>query len=307
MRVSLTVFKNIFDNKTNQSVDYASFDEFEQTLYNLANNDTFKTKKSAFLISPASYKPDTTRANDNVLSWSFGIVDVDDYEGKIEDIQEKYSGYKYVCYSTASSTKELPKFRLVFPLTSVVNKKDISHFWFALNKEIGEIGDAQTKDMSRMFYIPSQYDGAYNFIFTHEGEIMNPSEIMQKHKYIAPSNDNFLDKLPKSIRDGLMAHKMKKLTNTSYSWNGYNDCPFVYKKQIDEYKTISGTGWYYKLYAIMVTIAGNAIKKGYPITANEIEYIIREIDAETGGWYAKRPIRKEAQRAIDYIFKGDIL
>ena len=78
---------------------------------------------------------DFSAANANVVSWGgFGIVDVDDYEGSIDDIHEKYSKYKYVCYSTASSTKAHPKFRLVFPLTHQVDADKIKHFWFALNK-----------------------------------------------------------------------------------------------------------------------------------------------------------------------------
>ena len=48
------------------------------------------------------------------------------------------------------------------------------------------------------------------------------------------------------------------------------------------------------------------MSKGYPITSKEIEYIIRDLDANTGNWYAKRPINKEAERAIEFIFKNNI-
>ena len=131
-------------------MDYSSFDEFERILYKLAESSKYPTKSEAPLISPAIYLPDTTRANNNVVAWGgFGIVDVDDYVGDIKDIESTYEAYKYVCYSTASSSVNHPKFRLVFPLTSIVNKDDIKHFWFALNKEIGDIADAQTKDLSR--------------------------------------------------------------------------------------------------------------------------------------------------------------
>ncbi len=304
MKVSLTLFKSIYDNKTGKRIDYDSFDDFESILYKLSQSNKFPTKKLAPLLSPAVYTKGTTRSNDNVIYWAgFGIVDVDDYEGDIEDIHNTYSQYKYVCYSTASSTKEHPKFRLVFPLTNNVERESIRHFWFALNKEIGDIADVQTKDLSRMYYVPSKYEGAYNFIFTHDGEVMDPAVLMSKHKWVVPAK-SFYDKLPKSIRQGLINHKRKKLTNTTYSWTSYKNCPFINQHQIEEYKAISGTGWYYKLYQIMVSIASNAMSKGYPISANEIEFLIRELDAETGGWYAKRPIRKEAERAIDFIFKS---
>ena len=170
--VSLTIFDSIYDNKTEKRMDYNSFDEFESILYKLAESDKYPKKTDAPLISPAIYKTETTRANSNVTGWGgFGIIDVDDYEGDIKEIHNKYSKYRYVCYSTASSTKEHPKFRLVFPLTEHVDVNDIKHFWFALNKEIGDIADAQTKDLSRMYYIPAKYKGSYNFIFSHEGQL----------------------------------------------------------------------------------------------------------------------------------------
>ena len=306
MTISLTIFDSIYDNSTSKRVDYKDFDQFEQILYKLANEKTFKQKKDAPLISPATYVENSKRANANVVAWGgFGIVDVDDYVGDIEDIHKQYEDYRYVCYSTASSTKENPKFRLVFPLTKWVESEQIKHFWYALNKEIGDIADAQTKDLSRMYYIPATYQGAYNFIFSHDGKVMNPDELMEKHRYIS-TNDSFFDRLPEAIRNGLIEHRKQQLNNTDFSWSGYRDCPFVNKRQVEEYKQLSGTGWYYKMYQIMISIASNAMKRGYPITAQEIAYICRDLDNDTGGWYGKRDLTKEADRAIEYIFRSNI-
>lgn len=287
-------------------MDYNSFEEFETILYKLSESTKYPTKKDAPLISPAVYLPNTTRSNDNVVAWGgFGILDVDDFDGKMEDIEQKYSQYRYVCYSTASSTIENPKFRLVFPLTQSVSKEDIKHFWYALNKEIGGIADAQTKDLSRMYYIPAKYENSYSFIFSHDGDIMDPNLIMEKHPYVKREGD-FFSKLPEAIQKGLMEHRMGQLNNKNYEWTGYEDCPFVNQFQVQEYKTISGTGWYAKMYQIMVSIAGNAMNKGYPITAKEIEYICRDLDADTGNWYLKRDFEKEAERAIEFVFRNNL-
>ncbi len=304
--IALTIFDSIYDNSTSKRVDYKDFDQFEQILYKLAKEKTFKQKKDAPLISPATYVENSKRANANVVAWGgFGIVDVDDYVGDIEDIHKQYEEYRYVCYSTASSTKENPKFRLVFPLSKWVDSEQIKHFWYALNKEIGDIADAQTKDLSRMYYIPATYEGAYNFIFSHDGKVMDPEELMEKHRYIS-TNDSFFDRLPEAIRNGLIEHRKQQLNNTDFSWSGYQDCPFVNKRQVEEYKQLSGTGWYYKMYQIMISIASNAMKRGYPITAQEIAYICRDLDNDTGGWYGKRDLKKEADRAIEYIFRSNI-
>ena len=304
--VSLTIFDSIYDNKTNKRMDYNSFDEFEQVLYKLSESTKYPTKKDAPLISPATYIPDTTRGNDNVIGWgSWCALDIDDFDGDIEDIKKTYGQYKFVCYSTASSTKEQPKFRLVFPLNKEVDKEKIKHFWFALNKEVGDVADAQTKDLSRMYYVPAKYKDAFNFIFSQDGQVMDPDNLMEKHPYVVP-NENFFDRLPEAIKKGLIEHRKGQLNNTNYTWNNYHDCPFVNKKQIDEYKTISGTGWYAKMYQIMCTIAGNAMGKGYPITAREVEYLCRELDGDTGNWYLKRDMYKEAERAIEFIFRNNI-
>jgi len=304
--VSLTIFDSIYDNKTNKRMDYTSFDEFEAILYKLSESTKYPTKQDAPLLSPAIYQPDTTRANDNVVGWGgFGILDIDDYEGDLKDIESKYDKYRYVCYSTASSTVESPKFRLVFPLTSNVDKDDIKHFWYALNKEIGDIADAQTKDLSRMYYVPAKYKDSFNFIFSHDGEVMNPNDLMEKYPYVKP-NQTMFDRFPEAIQKALLERKRNELKNTNYTWTSYQDCPFVNKKQIDEYKSITGTGWYSKMYQIMLTTAGNAMSKGYPITPKEIEYICRDLDTDTGGWYLKRDLEKEAARAIEFVFKNNI-
>ena len=287
-------------------MDYNSFDEFEQVLYKLSESTKYPTKKDAPLISPATYIPDTTRGNDNVIGWgSWCALDIDDFDGDIEDIKKTYGQYKFVCYSTASSTKEQPKFRLVFPLNKEVDKEKIKHFWFALNKEVGDVADAQTKDLSRMYYVPAKYKDAFNFIFSQDGEVMDPDNLMEKHPYVVP-NENFFDRLPEAIKKGLIEHRKGQLNNVNITWTNYRDCPFVNQKQIDEYKTISGTGWYAKMYQIMCTIAGNAMNRGYPITAKEVEYLCRELDADTGNWYLKRDMYKEAERAIEFIFRNNI-
>ena len=220
-KVSGTLFESLFDIKTDKKFVFPTFKEFESILYRLSEKPR-KDKKSAELMSPAFYSDGTTRKNDNVEGWGgWCAIDVDDCTEDLEQfLEKKCKDYYYICYSTASSTKDLPKFRLVFPLTEFVTKDKIKHFWFALNKELGEMGDIQTKDLSRMYYIPGKYANAYNFIFTKE--------------------------------------------------------------------------------------AGNAINNKYPITAKEIAYLCRELDLDTGNWYDKRPLDKEAERALEFVHRNSL-
>jgi hypothetical protein len=273
----------------------------------LANKNK-ESKKDAVLISPATYKPDTTRKNDNVIEWSgWCAVDVDDFEfyGDLRnDLSKRFPDYRYVCYSTASSTHTSPKFRLVFPLTRSVEHDKIKHFWYALNTELGELADRQTKDLSRMYYIPATYADAYNFIFSHDGDFIDPDQLMNKHKMAEKSGATFFDRLPEKLQQEIIEHRKSKLENIDVNWNSYRNCPFFPKQLETEYRAISNTGWYHKMYQIMVALAGNAVKNGYPITSNEISVLCREFDQDTGKWYENRPMQKEADRALEYVYKN---
>lgn len=308
MGISLTLFKSAFDNKTHRKIQLRSFTELEQLLYGLSN-ETKKGKKDAQLISPAVYQPGTTRANKNVLSWGgWCAVDVDDYEveGNLkDDLVTRFGAHTFVCYSTASSTLASPKFRLVFELTDEVEQSDIKHFWYALNSELEDIGDKQTKDLSRMYYIPAKYVDAHNFIFSNSGSPIDPYHLMSKWPYDRNRDSkNFLDRLPKEFQQQVLEYRQSKLTNTSYSWSSYRDCPFWPRDLASEYQTISDTGWYAKMYAIMVKVAGNATYRGYPIQAYEIADLCKQFDLENGNWYENRPLETEADRALEYIYKN---
>ena len=145
---SLTVFKSprwwdkenrfVYDNKTHRRMDFDSWDRYVTFLRNLSERP-LDGKQDAELISPAIFKPDSTRKNDNVIAWAgWAAVDVDDvtFDGNLEDeLRHRFGDYNYVCYSTASSSDAVPKFRLVFHLGAEVEQSRIKHFWYALNKE----------------------------------------------------------------------------------------------------------------------------------------------------------------------------
>ncbi len=308
---SLTIFKNLYDNKTHRKMHFSRWEDYTKFLFDLSKIPR-KGKHDAQLISPASYVSDTTRANANVLDWSsWAAVDVDDhvFKGKLEsELFDRFGYYNYVCYSTASSSIDHPKFRLVFPLTKSIDTSKIKHFWFALNKELGEIGDGQTKDLSRMYYIPANYDGANNFIFNNTSGIdMNANDIISKHPYKEKVGSSFMDRLPKNTIDKVIQYRKNQQKNTEIYWSSYKDCPFVNKKHVKEWFDISGidnSGRYAMIYKIMVSTAMNAIKKEYPITAFEIEQLVRELDNESSRRYEKRPLNVEADRAIEYAYRN---
>ena len=310
--ISLTIFDSLYDNKTRQRLDIDSWSAFENMLKALSKLKR-ESKKDAQLISPAIYKPDTDkRRNANVEAWGgWAAIDVDDhqFEGDLEkELEKLYGQYQYVCYSTASSTEDHPKFRMVFQLNGIVHADHIRHFWHALNTELDSLGDKQCKDLSRMYYIPGDYRGAYNFFFTHPGKKIDHIELMERHQLpVKTTAKNFIERLPEQMQKEVVKYRQETMENAKkFSWTTYTDCPFVNKKLIREYRSIAhtdGSGRYSMIYKIMVSIASLAIKNKYPISEQEIVELIRQLDQDTANRYQKRPLDVEASRAIEYAYK----
>lgn len=313
--IEFTAFHSIFDNKVNKKFSFGDWNTFVAALHKMSKIEGYKPKrgerpkrKASALISPAVFEANTRRANDNVLYWSqWAALDIDEYESSYEEVLKQFAEYSFVCYSSASSTKDHPKFRVILQLTDKVPADKIRHFWYAVNTEFSNVGDPQTKDLARMYYVPAQYPNAYNFIFTNKGKtILNPTTIMEKHEFVEQSRD-FLSKLPPEMQRAVIHHRKNMLDNTSFSWSSYKDCPFVNKSMIGDYQKIAfqdGTGRYTFFYKIMVNIAGAAVRKRYPITPHEIATLMREIDLEFGGRYKKRPLETEANRALNFVIRN---
>lgn len=303
----------MYDNKTHRRLNLESWDQFTNFLYKLSQRP-LGGKKDAELISPAVFQDGTTRANKNVLAWAgWAAVDVDDHEfkGDLEsELRNLYGNYEYICYSTASSTYDFPKFRLVFKLNKSVEADRIKHFWFALNKRLGDIGDAQTKDLSRMYYIPATYSDANNFFYVNSGSPIDVEYLISNYPFVDKKTKSFMDRLPDEWKKQIIEHRKSALDNTNITWNNYHDCPFINKSILSDWNSIAfqdGTGRYSMLYKIMVSISMNAVKKNYPLTANQLVDLVRQIDADTSRRYENRPLDVEAQNALEYAYKNGML
>lgn len=332
MAISLTLFKNQFDNKTHRRMDFSSFNELEKLLYSLSKQPK-KGKKDAELISPAVYANDSNfleypdaikepsrtdpvpyfhRKNRNVTHWAgWCAVDVDDIEvdGELDALVFKLVGnWRFVCYSTASSRHSKPKFRLVFELNRHLHQNEIKHFWFALQSHLDDRGDKQCKDLSRMYYIPATYAEAYNFIFSGNSDPIDVDNLLSRHPYVEKTHSkNFMDRLPDDLQKKIVQYRMDSMSNKGYSWTSYQDCPFVNPNLVRDYKAIAYTdnsGRYAMIYKIMTSIAINAIKKEYPITTFELVDLIRQLDRDTSNRYENRALDIEADRAIEYAYRN---
>ena len=297
----LTIFKSPFDNITDKTMQFDTWEEFTDLLEMLSKTP-MTGKENSQLISPAVYEKGTTRSNATVKYWGgWAAVDVDDFTGDVDKLVESLK-HNFIIYSTASSMPEKPKFRIVFDLDRVVEADEIKQFWFALNKYLGELGDEQTKDSSRMYYIPADYKGAHNFFYRGEGDPVSIGKLKLLHPYVEKTGNSFLDRMSPEMREQVLKYRKSQLTNTDYSWSGYRDCPFFPDKMAEKYKSVSETGWYSHMYRIMIAVACNAVKNKYPITQEQIAQMCQELDQETGNWYENRPLSREAGGALEWAY-----
>lgn len=325
--IKLTLFSNIYDNVTKNQVEFDSFEKFDNALKSFSTLTGYKPKKgerikkSTALISPALYKPGTTRANVNVTSFGgFAMLDVDDFRFGDGDSLEyelcsSYSDVKFICYSTSSSTFEHPKFRLVFPLDRFVEQNELMKLIYAINQKFGDMSDPQTKDISRMFYLPAIYPDSYSFYFSYEGngKHLVVDSLLEEYPYkgslVSTTNRSFMDSLSPAFKEVILNNRKEKIESKKkdYSWTSYINCPFINQDLINEYKTIAftdGSGRYSMIYKIMCSIASNAVKNRYPITDYELVELIRELDRDTSKRYQHRKLDVEANRAITWAYKN---
>jgi hypothetical protein len=314
----MTFFNSLYDNDTSQSFEKRNWTKFCCFLEELSKLKY--TKQSAPLISPAVYREGTTRSNANVEAWGgWCALDIDSHPFQsrkdIEAYMDKnHKDKAYCCYSTASSSKQKPKFRLVFPTGGWVSGEEkIRKFWFALNKEFSDLADKQTKDISRMYFIPAEYqESDNNFFWWQEGNPIIPAILIDKHgidEVFSTSGNNFLDMLPEKMKASVIKYREQQLKSDGkyYTWKSYRDCPFVKKEQVLEYKSIATSGRegrYRGLYQLMVSIAGAAISRQYPITPYEIVELVMEIDNDIDGYYRNRKITIEAERALAFVYRN---
>lgn len=310
----LTIFRHVFDNSTKQKVELNSWNELENLLRGLAKLPGYKPRKgekfnpnSSPLISPANYEANTTRANRNVTHWSSCLImDIDDYSNGFDAALETFKDVKFICYSSASSTKEHPKFRMVIETSRNIPADEIRHFWFSASKEYNSLADPQTKDLSRMYYTPGIYPNAYNFIVSNnKSPVLDVDALLKKYAWAKECKAiSTTSGLPEEVKERVTAYRLANLRNTNIRWTCLDDCPFVNKKIVNEYRSITETGWYRCMFKMLLSLASNAMKKGYPITAPEISMLARELDLSTGGWYKDRPLEQEAEKAIAYACKS---
>lgn len=178
MRVSL--FRHARDNDPIMRT-YATWEAF---IKDIGPHEKRESKTLCPAVSPAIYEPGETRANANVIGFSFGSLDLD----KLTVEQASHSielaqSYSYVAYSTYSYFKRLPllSFRMFFELSREVHPEEWPDFWEALTMLMGGYGDTQCKDLSRIYFgpfCPPKDDPSEHFVTVNKGAPIDVDKLL---------------------------------------------------------------------------------------------------------------------------------
>ena len=288
-----------------------SWEDIVEFLYD-CSIEPIKNKHDAFLFSPVRFKYNY-RLIANFINCGAVVIDIDNGL-TIQAARQLLTDIRIesLLYTTASHSPDKEKFRVVIPLLNFVGADEYPLFWRIINLLFGNSVDPQTKDLTRMFFVPGKYVGVQNEFHHFEGGILSSKDWIDAGKDLIASDDERKAQLKaQKINIRRTCHRgentsnpvnlvKRRMTRKHFSWRGLFDCPFVKQHYIDEYRALS-EGWYHGLYIFMCKVAGNAEARGYPIDVSELAELAEALDQFDGRWYARRPLAREAQNAIDYV------
>ena len=146
----------------------SSWDELKELL---SFHEENPEKQAGALWSPVEYDAGTTRGNRNVRFVESLVVDMD---GEAFD-NARLDGLEWFAYSTYSHSESDPHYHLVLPLAHKVPASLWRVVWAELHQRVGLVGDPQTKDVARIFYLPQHApDTSFEFHEGH-GELLDSS------------------------------------------------------------------------------------------------------------------------------------
>jgi putative DNA primase/helicase len=151
-----------FDSvKSIQPKPFASnWDDLKERLMHHEEN---ANKSDGALWSPVEYYQGRTRGNTAVRFIEALVVDMDGESFANANLD----GFEYLAYSTYSHRLDDPHYHLVLPLAERVPASLWRAVWQGLHERLNLVGDPQTKDPARLFYLPQHAPGQ-TFEF-HEG------------------------------------------------------------------------------------------------------------------------------------------
>jgi hypothetical protein len=133
----------------------------------LSQHRVAESKHAGSLWSPAVYTPGARRGIAGVDSLSVFVADLDGES--LDALLPRVDGLDWIATTTWSHTPDDPHWHFVLRLDRSVAADDWRATWRALHAHLGIVGDPQTSDASRIYFMPQHAPGAAFEVVVGEG------------------------------------------------------------------------------------------------------------------------------------------
>lgn len=130
--------------------------------------------------SPASYMAGTYRGKQNVASvWAL-VIDIDHVptDEDLDDALDTIDDYKYIIHSSHSDRDGDRCVRVVVALSRPVQGSEWPRFWRAAMDTLKIPVDEQTKDASRLFFLPSRPSDTWYMFEAYDGQVLDVDAVL---------------------------------------------------------------------------------------------------------------------------------
>ena len=305
MNMEYSYFTHFFDNEPDLCHS-DSWEMFVDTMRQISEVVGYKPSAGDYenrqgLISSGVYaNQGDMRSNDNIIGWDMVVLDIDDSDKTLDYIQNKFKAFNYIMYSSASCTFDKLKMRVIIPLDKRAPKERLGQIWHAIQVWSEGLIDEQTKDMSRMQYVPARYTNKgdqYNHFFIQNVGINLPWDKLIAKFPSVPPEEKFKKLNP-------MKNLKRKMFTNNNELPNFNiqspDCKLVNDYMIKEYMMVPAGGHHKGIYIFMMKICLNAEKLNYPIMVDEIVDMAKQLDELDGGHYDEKKLYSSAMNALEY-------
>jgi hypothetical protein len=302
--IPFTFFASIKDIRGTEP-GYATWPELVEDFLD-QSREPYKKKEDAPLFTSAVFEP-RHRLKRNVKHAGMVVLDVDGSRNPevatLGDVDAVFheAGFAGLVYTTASHAPERHRFRILIPLLSVVSAETYTRAFWVMDTLFGSTADITKFGAESLFYLPGDYAGVPNELRVYQGDIL--------------SGDTWAEFSPEPVKKERPARKSQARAEVEVQvpraqggpereadWSSLWSCPLVTSSMIDDYRYLRKSDNYHNgLYKFLVAVAGNADRRRYRLTADELERLARELDKFDGGYYPNRDLLREAENAIAFI------
>jgi hypothetical protein len=148
-----------------------------------ANEEVLNTRKGGACVVLGAIPAGQSHKNSAVTEVHAMGLDIDAIdEAGLEKVVDALKLYEWVVYTTHKHGSIVAagamKVRIILPLSEALPRTQHKAAWLALQRLVGGVNDEQTKNVARVFYLPTTFDASVAWAHRNEGEWLNAKTLI---------------------------------------------------------------------------------------------------------------------------------